>query len=280
VEIGFGGGEFLVKVARAHPEKDFVGLEIEWPSVRRALKKVSRAGIENVRVAQADARVAMERLFAPRSICRVYSLFPFPWPKRRHLKHRLFSRGFLKLVNSRLIHGGEALIVTDHREYANWTMEEAQGTGLDPLLTVGPPRFSTKYERKWCEQGQLQFFEVTLKKREHVEVPVKEDVPVMSYRVDHFDPDSFEPADERGETTVQFKEYIYDGRRRKAMVRVFVGEGSLDQEFWIEIVKKDRYWQIRCAQGCQIVPTVGVQRALALVHGAVAEKGSSNPRSL
>jgi tRNA (guanine-N7-)-methyltransferase len=269
VEIGFGGGEFLVRSAEAHPERNFVGIELEWPSVRRALRKVARANLESIRLVQTDARVAMERLFVPRSVQRVYSLFPFPWPKRRHIKHRLFSQSFLKLLNSRLAEDGEVLIVTDYKPYADWIVEELPGTGFEAELKGIPPRFSTKYERKWYAKGQLQFFELTLEKREHIEVLLKEDAQVMSYRVKQFDPDHFEPTDERGEAVVEFREFLYDAKRSKAMVRVFVSEKGLSQELWIEIVKREGYWQIRCARGCQVVPTAGVQRALALVRDGV-----------
>jgi hypothetical protein len=50
------------------------------------------------------------------------------------------------------------------------------------------------------------------------------------------------------------------------MVWVFVAEEGLTQDFWIEIVHTGSDWAIRPARGCGIVPTVGVQCALDLVH--------------
>ena len=40
VEIGFGLGDFLVRRASRHPERNFVGLETGWPMVRRTLRKI------------------------------------------------------------------------------------------------------------------------------------------------------------------------------------------------------------------------------------------------
>ncbi len=57
VEIGFGLGDFLVQQAQAHPEKDFLGIELGWVYIRRALRKIALAGVKNVRVMQADVRV-------------------------------------------------------------------------------------------------------------------------------------------------------------------------------------------------------------------------------
>ena len=83
VEIGFGNGEFLVRQAEAHPERNFIGIELMWGSTRRALRKIKKAGLENVRLVQGDTRIAITRLFSEESIDRVYSLFPMPWPKEK-----------------------------------------------------------------------------------------------------------------------------------------------------------------------------------------------------
>jgi len=80
VEIGFGNGEFLVHEAQEHPERNFVGIEQEWASVQRALRRIAQAKILNVRVLLVDARIALERLFTPQTVQRVYALFPCPWP--------------------------------------------------------------------------------------------------------------------------------------------------------------------------------------------------------
>ena len=112
VEIGFGNGEFLVRRAQERPERHFVGIELEWASVQRALRRLAQAQATNVRLLLVDAHLALQRLFPPLALQRVYSLFPCPWPKERHAKHRLFSHTFLTLLNSRLQPDGEVLVVT------------------------------------------------------------------------------------------------------------------------------------------------------------------------
>ena len=268
VEIGFGYGEFLVQLAQTHPERNFVGLELRWTFVRKALRNIAQAKASNVRLIQADARVVLDRLFLPKALHRVYALFPDPWPKKRHAKHRLFSHSFLKLLNSRLVSGGEARIITDYQPYLNWILEQVPGTGFESYCKSIPPRFGTKYERKWHESGQKEFNELQLLKQEHVEIPLKEDTPLMTYQVEHFDPDRFYPVNERGDTVAEFKEFLYDHKRQKGMVRVIVADENLTQHFWIEIGREGECWHIRPAKGCGVVPTMGVQRALDLVHDA------------
>src|SRR5262249_61446001 len=110
-------GEFLVRVAQEYPEHNFVGIEQEWASVQRALRRIAQAKILNVRVLLVDARIALERLFLPQTLQRVYALFPCPWPNERHIKHRLFAQTFLTLLNSRLCAEGTAPLATPHLPY-------------------------------------------------------------------------------------------------------------------------------------------------------------------
>ncbi|NIO07730.1 MAG: tRNA (guanosine(46)-N7)-methyltransferase TrmB [Deltaproteobacteria bacterium] len=269
VEIGFGYGEFLVRLAQTNPERNFVGLELKWASVRKALRNIAQARTPNVRLIQADARVAFDRLFLPKSVHRVYALFPDPWPKTRHAKHRLFSHTVLKLLNSRLVSGGEIRIITDCQPYLSWIVEQAPGTGFESYCQSIPPRFGTKYERKWHENGQQEFYEMRLLKRDHLEIPLKEDTPLKTLHVEHFDPDRFQPTNERGDSIADFKEFLYDPKRQKGMLMVVVSEENLTQHFWIEIGQKRGRWYIRPSKGCGVVPTMSVQRALDLVRDAM-----------
>ncbi|MFQ5841753.1 MAG: tRNA (guanosine(46)-N7)-methyltransferase TrmB [Thermodesulfobacteriota bacterium] len=268
MEIGFGYGEFLVQLAQQSPERNFVGLELRWIAIRKALRNIGQAKARNVRLIQADARVALERLFLPQSLHCVYALFPDPWPKKRHAKRRLFSHTFLRLLNSRLVSGGEANMITDYQPYLNWILEQVPGTGFEAYRKSIPPRFGTRYESKWHESGREEFYELRLLKQEHVEIPLKEDTQVMTYHVEHFDPDRFRPLNERGDTVAEFKEFLYDPKRKKGMVMVVVAEEYLTQHFWIEIGQERGRWYIRPSKGCGVVPTRGVQRALDLVRDA------------
>ena len=266
VEIGFGNGEFLVREAQAHPEHNFIGIEQEWASVQRGLRRIAQARVANVRLLLVDARIALERLFTPRTVQRVYALFPCPWPKERHSKHRLFAQTFLTLLNSRLAPDGEVQVVTDHEPYLHWVLDQVPDTGFVAQWTTIAPRFSTKYERKWCETGQQEFYALRLRKTTHVARPLREDATLHTHRIARFDPAHFQPGTRRGAITVTCKEFLYDPQRQKGMVWVFVAEEGLTQDFWIEIVRRGVDWAIRPARGCGMVPTVGVQHALDLVR--------------
>jgi tRNA (guanine-N7-)-methyltransferase len=271
VEIGFGNGEFLIHQAHQAPERNFVGIELEWGSVQRGLRRIAQTRVNNVRLLLVDARVALQRLFRPQTLSRARSLFPCPWPKERHSKHRLFSQAFLMLLNSRLVPDGAVHIVTDHAGYTQWLLEQVPDTGFTVHWQAISARFSTKYERKWQAQGQEQFYEISLQKRTSLQRPVYEDFTVQIHCVESFDPERFQPVGARGEVAVEFKDFLYDPKRQRGMVWVFVTEETFRQDFWIEVAYATGRWYIRPARGCAVVPTMGVQRALDLVRDAVRQ---------
>ncbi len=275
MEIGFGNGEFLVRTAQEHPEWNCVGIELEWASGQRCLRRIAQAQVSNVRVLLAEARIALERLFVPQSLHHVCALFPCPWPKERHVKHRLLSHAFLTLLNSRLEAAGTVQMVTDQAPYLDWVLTQLPATGFAAQWETVPPHFSTKYERKWLETGQQAFYDLRLDKTAHVASPLIEDVTVQTHRIAHFDPTAFALRQAHGAIAVVCKEFLYDPQRRKGLVWVFVTEDGLTQDFWIEIAGIEPGWSIRPARGCSVVPTLGVQMALDLVRDAAQQTTSA-----
>jgi len=273
VEIGYGNGEFITRRAKAHPDCDFVGLEVTWASTKRALRRIAKEGLKNVRLLMIDAHLAFQRLFRPRSLPRVIALFPPPWPKDRHVHRRLFSREFLRLVNSRLTAGGRVQVITDYRPYLDWLLEQVPGTGFQAGWQRTPARFDTKYERKWLDHGQDFFYEITLDKTEHLDLPLVEDTPLIILRVKDLDPDRLEPRGQTGPITVLFRDFVYDPRREKGLVLAMINEDRLRQNLWIEIVRTDQDWLIRPTRGGAL-PTVGLQRALELVRDAAQDSAT------
>lgn len=268
LEVGFGTGEYLCRQAGENPELNYLGIDLHWGSVSRTLRRVAQLELANVRLVQTDVKVALERLLAPRSLSHFCALFPCPWPKRKHERHRLFSNEFMRLLNSRCQDGTEALIVTDHEGLHEYILKNLPETGWDWRLELAAPRFNTKYERRWSDEGQQQFYEFHLKKREHVEVAPPEEVPLVTFHVPHFDPDNFAPQSERGDFAVEFKQLLYDPKKEVGMQLAVAIEEGMTQAFWIEIVRSRQGWAISPAMGAGVVPCRSVHRALELAGEA------------
>lgn len=156
LEVGFGDGRHTVRRAQEAPEAAFVGLEISSASLQRALRKVRRQGLGNVRLLKLGAQFAVRQLFAPHSLDSIIVNFPDPWPKERHAKNRLLQRSFFTLAASRLKPGGSVALATDHPDYLAFAREEAEASGLFELRQAEAPAavLETKYALKWKGQGK------------------------------------------------------------------------------------------------------------------------------
>lgn len=269
VEIGFGNGEYLERLSRENPQVNFVGFEQYCERIHRTLRKLSRTGLDNVRVLRLDARAGFERYFSPLTIGRVHCLYPPPWPKKSDAKHRLFTTDFLKLVNSRLVEGGVLKIVTDHRPYIDWVEENIPDTGFSVEFKNIQANYGTKFEKKWVSGGQSEFYELLLTKKIHIPVGLKEDSALQSYSLDNFNPDNFGFKDYSHEgVAVSFKEILFDAKKKVALVHVIACDGPLAQNIRIVIAHSSKGWRVNLAEGTMLMPTMAVSQALECVYQA------------
>ena len=265
LEIGCGNGEVLVRRALDQPGSNLVGLDHDWPSARRALRRINLAGVLNARILQTEAHLALERLFVENSLARAWCFFPRPWPKPRHEPRRLLSRRFLRLLNSRLAFGAACTMVTDHRPYLDWSLAQAEGSGLAAGWQERPPGLGSKYERKWQGEGQEVFYELTLVKREHVAWPVPEEPQLHYPLIAKLDPGRLEVFEHWGETPVLCKDVLFDAASSRGMLRMVVLEDGLEQAFYLELLPVEGGHILRPAPGCGVLPSLGVLDALELV---------------
>jgi len=154
MEVGFGDGWFLAHLAHEHPDWNLLGAEIALGSVTRAFKRLRRESVTNARLYRGHARFLVRDVLPPRSLHRIYVNFPDPWPKKRHRDRRLLQASFFQLLSTRLEEGGALLFTTDHAEYFDFALEEAESTGLYDIAQQPPPpaTLQTKYARKWRAQ--------------------------------------------------------------------------------------------------------------------------------
>jgi len=129
VEIGFGNGDALAAMAAAHPQNDYLGIEVHRPGVGVLLRRVEAEGLANVRIACSDAREFLEQRIPGGSLCGVYIFFPDPWHKKRHHKRRLVQAEFVALLASKLRPGGMLHLATDWEDYAQQMLAVLSAAG-------------------------------------------------------------------------------------------------------------------------------------------------------
>jgi tRNA (guanine-N7-)-methyltransferase len=160
LEIGFGNGASLARMAAEHPDNNYLGIEVYRPGVGKLLLQLEREDINNVRVLCADAMEVLDRQVPDHSLAGVLIFFPDPWPKKRHHKRRLVQREFIQLLASKLKQGGILHIATDWRDYAEYILEVMSEAG-EFRNTAGAGHYAprpgyrplTKYERRGQRLG-------------------------------------------------------------------------------------------------------------------------------
>ena len=125
VEVGFGDGQALLALAQAHPERDYIGIDVHAPGIGRILSGLDARGLQNVRIFRADAVEVFHRCIPDASLQGVYIWFPDPWPKKRHRKRRLIQSPFVSLVSRKLQAGGRLHLATDWMDYAEQMLDIA-----------------------------------------------------------------------------------------------------------------------------------------------------------
>ena len=116
-DIGCGKGRFLLARARATPHVNYLGIDRMLRRIRKLDRKIARASLSNIRLIRVEASYAVRYLLSPCSLSAAYIFFPDPWPKRRHLRHRLLTPDFVNYLHATLVPGGEVHLKTDHLDY-------------------------------------------------------------------------------------------------------------------------------------------------------------------
>lgn len=163
IEIGMGKGRFIMDMAKAHPEINYVGIERYSSVLLRAIQKMDALEEKptNVKFVCMDAKNITE-VFDKEEVDRIYLNFSDPWPKDRHAKRRLPSREFLKRYDQILKKEGTLEFKTDNRALFDFALEELEPAGWkskvvtfdlhnDAELVKG--NIMTEYEEKFSSIG-------------------------------------------------------------------------------------------------------------------------------
>ncbi len=118
LEIGFGDGESLAAMAAAHPEWDYLGIEVHRPGIGHLLLRATELQLTNLRILCADAVEALEWRLPDECLDRMQIFFPDPWPKVRHHKRRLVQAQRVALLVSKIKPHGQLHVATDCEDYA------------------------------------------------------------------------------------------------------------------------------------------------------------------
>jgi tRNA (guanine-N7-)-methyltransferase len=154
LEIGSGMGETTAAIAAAHPEADFIAVEVHGPGVGSLLNRIAAAELKNLRVIRHDAAEVLQRMIPEGALAAIHVFFPDPWPKKRHHKRRLVEPSFASVAAQKLSSGGIVHLATDWPDYAEQIAEVFSRNDLfQPSESGFVQRPATKFETRGKRLG-------------------------------------------------------------------------------------------------------------------------------
>jgi tRNA (guanine-N7-)-methyltransferase len=161
IEVGSGKGLFLVNAAVSCPGVNFLGVEIERKYALFAATRIAKRGLQNVKLANADARSFLRERVPAASVQAIHVYFPDPWWKKRHHKRRVFTEEFTRQCERLLSLGGKLHVATDVEEYfgiITGLLGAIEGLRLLPAPESREPAhdldYLTNFERKARKEGK------------------------------------------------------------------------------------------------------------------------------
>ena len=171
LEIGFGGGEHLLRNAQAHPDIGHFGCEPFINGLAKLVLAIGRTGLDNIRLHDDDAVHVLTQL-PDASLDRIYLLYPDPWPKRRHHKRRFVSEATLAHFARVLKPDGLFCFASDIDHYVGWTLARILKSEHFEWLAESASDWkrpwdgwqSTRYEAKALREGRTPSY-ITARRR-------------------------------------------------------------------------------------------------------------------
>lgn len=159
LEIGSGKGQFLVNMAKNHPDCFFIGMERNVTCAGFTAKKLVEQEINNAKLVYANAEQVLP-LINEDSVNGIFLNFSDPWPKKRHAKRRLTSDSFLNQYLRILKSDAKLIFKTDNYDLFTYSLELLENSAFKLVEANysydGKDNFDeiTEYEADFRSQGQ------------------------------------------------------------------------------------------------------------------------------
>lgn len=159
IEIGCGKGNFIVGMAKLHPDINFIAIEKVEDVIVMAMEKAKEAGLTNVLFTDMDAEKT-EEVFERGEICHIYLNFSDPWKKNKQAKRRLTHKRFLDRYKAVLTEGDYIWFKTDNRALFEFSLNsfaqenyKLENISFDLHNSDFKDNVMTEYEQKFFEAG-------------------------------------------------------------------------------------------------------------------------------
>lgn len=167
LELGCGKGEYSVGLAKAFPEKNFIGVDIKGARFWFGAKEAQERNLNNVVFLRTQIEL-IDCFFDQDEVDEIWITFPDPQTKFRRTKHRLTNPEFLAKYRRILKEDGVIHLKTDSEFLHGYTLGLLQGSGHEILTAhhdiYGAPEYEpgtellreirTYYEELFSAKGK------------------------------------------------------------------------------------------------------------------------------
>ncbi len=164
LELGCGKGEYSVGLAKMHPERNYLGIDIKGARFWRGAKTALEENLDNVGFLRSQIEL-IDHLFEEGEVDEIWITFPDPQIKYKRTKHRMTNTEFLQKYKKILKPGGTVNLKTDSEFMHGYTLGLLHGAGHEilhanhdvykndysPKEVIG---LQTFYEKQYLEQGK------------------------------------------------------------------------------------------------------------------------------
>ena len=143
LELGCGKGDYTIALARIHPDRNYIGVDIKGARLWRGAKTINEEQMNNV----AFIRTRIEliyRFFAPGEVSEIWITFCDPQLKKPN--KRLTSPRFLDTYARFLAPGSMIHLKTDSPELYDYTLNEVLPTRDVQVLFSTDDLYRTDYD--------------------------------------------------------------------------------------------------------------------------------------
>ena len=161
LELGCGKGEYTVGLAKAHPDRNYIGVDIKGARMWKGAKEVEENNMDNAAFLRTEIEM-IGQFFSSGEVDEIW--ITFPDPQMQKARKRLTSSRFLNSYRAFLRPGGVVNLKTDSPFLYEYTRrlvklngfeiltdtDDLYGSGLaDPVSSI-----KTFYEQQWLSRGK------------------------------------------------------------------------------------------------------------------------------
>lgn len=164
LELGCGGGEYTVDLARRFANRNYIGIDRKGARMWTGAMKVADEKLSNVYFLRTDIDL-INHFFAPNEVDEIWITFPDPMMKKS--RRRLLSSVYFEKYRQMLAPSGVIHLKTDSPFLFQYTLWLLEANHIEPLcytddlygeksaeLLQSLPNVRTRYEEQWITRGK------------------------------------------------------------------------------------------------------------------------------